>query len=62
MAQLSPDLAVMFVVLLGMSACTLALGTYLVVTNPPSDERKFVGLFSEKLADEDLASGTGADE
>lgn len=56
MAPFDPSLAMMVVVLLGMAVFSLTLGIYLLVTNPPKDRSKFVGLGSEKLGDEELES------
>lgn len=35
---------------------SLALGVYLLTTNPPKDESSFLGLGEEKLSDEELAA------
>ncbi|MFD1514345.1 hypothetical protein [Halomarina rubra] len=62
MAPLDPGVALMTVVMLAMAVGTFATGVYLVTTNPPVDESKFVGLGSEKLTDEQLAAQQTADE
>ena len=38
-----------------MLVTVLALGIYLIRTNPPKDESKFIGFGEEKFTDEELA-------
>jgi hypothetical protein len=38
---------------------SLALGVYLLTTNPPKDESSFLGLGEKKLSDEELAEADG---
>lgn len=37
-----------------LAVVSLVLGLYLVVTNPPKDESKFLGIGAEKLDDDEL--------
>lgn len=37
--------------LLAMAVFTITLGTYLVLTNPPKDRAKVIGIGAEKAAD-----------
>lgn len=39
----------------GLILLSLALGVYLLTTNPPKDESSFLGLGAEKLSDEELS-------
>lgn len=54
MVGVDPTVATAVVLLLGMAALTLAVGVYLLVTNPPRDPDKLVGFGEEKLTDEEL--------
>ena len=48
-----PILAIIFWTV--MLVTVLSLGIYLIRTNPPKDESKFIGLGKEKFTDEELA-------
>lgn len=37
-----------------LAVLSLVLGVYLLTTNPPKDESKFVGVGAEKATDEEL--------
>ena len=37
-----------------LAVVSLTLGLYLLFTNPPKDESKFLGVGAEKLSDEEL--------
>lgn len=39
----------------GLVVASLALGLYLLMTNPPKDESAFLGIGKEKLNEEELA-------
>jgi len=52
--QLGPSLTLAAVVVLAMAALTAVLGVYLLTTNPPKDESKFVGVGAEKMDDEEV--------
>lgn len=43
----------------GLVLLSLALGVYLLTTNPPKDESSFLGVGEEKLSDEELAANDG---
>lgn len=51
MIEIDPLALVAFAVL---AVVSLVLGVYLVFTNPPKDESKFLGVGAEKLSDEEL--------
>lgn len=51
MIEMDPLALVTFAVL---AVVSLVLGVYLVFTNPPKDESKFLGIGEEKLSDEEL--------
>lgn len=52
--MLAPSTTLALVVIAGLGAFCFALGLYLVFTNPPKDEAKFLGIGAEKLSDEEL--------
>lgn len=54
MIELDPLALAAFAVL---AVVSLVLGLYLVFTNPPKDESKFLGIGEEKLSDEELRNG-----
>lgn len=43
----------------GLAVTSLVLGLYLLFTNPPKDESKFLGVGAEKASDEELAEREG---
>lgn len=47
--------AVIVAVYAGLIVASLALGLYLLTTNPPKDESTFLGIGKEKLSEEELA-------
>ncbi|MFB6155617.1 MAG: hypothetical protein ABEJ22_06950 [Haloferacaceae archaeon] len=55
MTALDPSFLAAVAVTLAMAAFTAALGVYLLRTNPPKDESRFVGLGEEKMDEEELA-------
>jgi hypothetical protein len=54
MTALEPSFLTAVGVMLAMAVFTAALGVYLLRTNPPKDESKFVGLGEEKMDAEEL--------
>lgn len=44
-----------FAVFAFLAVFSLAVGLYLVFTNPPKDDAKFLGIGAEKLSDDELA-------
>ncbi|WP_129113600.1 hypothetical protein [Halegenticoccus tardaugens] len=53
--MLASSAGLALVVIAVLAVICVALGVYLVTTNPPKDETKFIGLGKEKLSDEELA-------
>lgn len=51
MIELDPLALLVFA---SLAVISLALGLYLLFTNPPKDESKFVGVGAEKATDEEL--------
>jgi hypothetical protein len=54
MVGVDASVATVVVLLLGMAVLTLAVGVYLLVTNPPKNPDKLVGFGEEKLTDDEL--------
>jgi hypothetical protein len=52
-------ISVVAVVYATLVVVSLALGVYLLTTNPPKDESSFLGIGEEKLSDEELAANDG---
>jgi hypothetical protein len=52
MIEIDPLALLLFAVL---AVTSLVLGLYLLFTNPPKDESKFVGFGAEKASDDELA-------
>lgn len=49
-----PGVAAMFVLMLGLAGVSLTVGVYLLLTDPPADPERFIGVGSEKLPDEEF--------
>ncbi|MFB6300004.1 MAG: hypothetical protein ABEH65_07055 [Halobacteriales archaeon] len=44
----------LIIVFISLAAVALALGVYLVVTNPPKDDEAFIGIGKEKVSDKEF--------
>jgi hypothetical protein len=53
--QLDPTAVTAITLLFCMAVISAGLGLYLVFTNPPKDNSKFVGLRAQKMTDEEVA-------
>lgn len=48
------SLLVTSLVIIALAVVSLLIGLYLLSTNPPKDDEKFVGIGAEKATDEEL--------